>query len=43
MINHNNLEEFNDPANYDIEEAESSVPRIKFYSDMAQEIGGLVL
>jgi len=30
MIEHDNLEEFNDPANYDLEEAERSVPRIQF-------------
>ena len=43
MLDHNNLEEFNDPANYDIEEAETSAPRIKFYAELAQEIGGSVL
>jgi len=43
MIDHNNLEEFNDPANYDLEEAELSAPRVKFYADLAQEIGGPAL
>jgi len=35
MIEHDNLEEFNDPANYDLEEAERSVPRIQFYTNLA--------
>lgn len=39
MINHSNLEEFNDPANYDIEETASSAARIKFYTDLAIEVG----
>jgi 2-polyprenyl-3-methyl-5-hydroxy-6-metoxy-1,4-benzoquinol methylase len=43
MINHNNLEEFNDPANYDLEEAEHSASRIQFYTDLACEIDGPVL
>ena len=43
MIDHNNLEEFNDPANYDLEEAESAATRIQFYTELACEIGGSVL
>ena len=43
MIDHNNLEEFNDPANYDLEEAERSVTRIQFYTDLACKTGGPVL
>ena len=43
MIEHDNLEEFNDPANYDLEEAERSVPRIQFYTNLACESGGPVL
>jgi SAM-dependent methyltransferase len=38
-----NLEEFSDPPNYDIEEDERSAPRIAFYCDLAQRIGGPVL
>ena len=43
MVEHNNLEEFNDPVNYDLEEADPSAPRIQFYADLAQETGGPVL
>jgi ubiquinone/menaquinone biosynthesis C-methylase UbiE len=43
MSDHSNIEEFQDPANYDLEEGERSAPRIRFYADMAQEIGGPVL
>ena len=43
MINHSNIEEFYDPANYDLEEAASSGPRIQFYADLASEIGGPAL
>ena len=43
MIEYDNLEEFNDPANYDLEEAERAAPRIQFYADLAQESDGLVL
>ena len=43
MTDHNNLEEFTDPANYDLEEAERSEARIRFYANLAQEIGGPVL
>jgi len=38
-----NLEEFTDPANYDIEEGERSARRIVFYRDLAKTIGGPVL
>jgi 2-polyprenyl-3-methyl-5-hydroxy-6-metoxy-1,4-benzoquinol methylase len=38
-----NLEEFTDPPNYDIEEGERSAERIAFYCDLAQMIGGPVL
>jgi ubiquinone/menaquinone biosynthesis C-methylase UbiE len=43
VIEHDNLEEFQDPANYDLEEADRSAPRIRFYADMAQASGGPVL
>ena len=41
MIDHNNLEEFADPHNYDIED--DSDTGIAFYSALAQETGGPVL
>ena len=41
MIDHNNLEEFADPHNYDIED--SSDTGIAFYSALAQETGAPVL
>lgn len=41
MIDHNNLEEFADPHNYDIED--SSDTGIAFYSALAQETGSSVL
>ena len=40
---HENLEEFEDPPNYDIEEGERSARRIEFYCDLAKSIGGPVL
>ena len=43
MNAHDNLEEFADPPNYDIEEGERSAARIAFYCDLAKSIGGLVL
>jgi 2-polyprenyl-3-methyl-5-hydroxy-6-metoxy-1,4-benzoquinol methylase len=43
MEAHDNLEEFTDPPNYDIEEGERSAPRIAFYRDLAKSIGGPVL
>lgn len=42
-MNHDNLEEFNDPANYDLEEGERSAARIRFYTDLACETDGPVL
>ncbi len=41
MIDHNNLEEFVDPHNYDIED--NSDTGIAFYTALAQETGGPVL
>jgi 2-polyprenyl-3-methyl-5-hydroxy-6-metoxy-1,4-benzoquinol methylase len=38
-----NLEEFTDPPNYDIEERERSSARIAFYCDLAKTCGGPVL
>ena len=43
MNAHDNLEEFIDPPNYDIEEGERSAPRIAFYCELAKSIGGPVL
>ena len=43
MIEHDNLEEFRDPANYDLEEGENTAPWGKFYGDLAQTIGGPIL
>jgi len=43
MNAHDNLEEFTDPPNYDIEEGERSAQRIAFYCDLAKSIGGPVL
>lgn len=43
MLDHNNLEEFNDPANYDLEETDRSAARIKFYADLAQASNGSAL
>lgn len=43
MDAHDNLEEFTDPPNYDIEEGERSAPRIAFYCDLAKTIGGPAL
>jgi len=41
LIDHNNLEEFADPHNYDIED--SSDTGIAFYTALAQETGGPIL
>lgn len=41
MINHDNLEEFSDPANYDMED--DSDTGIAFYTALARETGGSVL
>lgn len=38
-----NLEEFTDPPNYDIEEGERSAERIAFYCDLAKTFGSPVL
>lgn len=38
-----NLEEFTDPPNYDLEEGERSAPRIAFYCELAKTVGGPVL
>jgi 2-polyprenyl-3-methyl-5-hydroxy-6-metoxy-1,4-benzoquinol methylase len=38
-----NLEEFSDPPNYDIEEGERSAGRIAFYCELARTFGGPVL
>jgi SAM-dependent methyltransferase len=43
MNAYDNLEEFTDPPNYDIEEGERSAVRIAFYCDLAKTIGGPVL
>jgi 2-polyprenyl-3-methyl-5-hydroxy-6-metoxy-1,4-benzoquinol methylase len=42
MNAYDNLEEFTDPPNYDIEEGERSIERIAFYCDLAKSIGGPV-
>ena len=43
MHGQNNLEEFQDPANYDLEETDRAAPRIQFYADLALTIGGPAL
>ncbi len=43
MIYHNNLEEFQDPENYDLEEMSHVNQPIKFYGGLAKEYGGPVL
>ena len=43
MNAYGNLEEFNDPPNYDIEEGERSAARIAFYCGLAKTVGGPVL
>lgn len=43
MLPHDNLEEFQDPANYDLEEIPTSSDRIAFYVATAVEVGGPVL
>lgn len=43
MNAYDNLEEFNDPPNYDIEEGERSAPRIAFYCELAKTIDGPIL
>jgi 2-polyprenyl-3-methyl-5-hydroxy-6-metoxy-1,4-benzoquinol methylase len=43
MNAYDNLEEFSDPPNYDIEEGMRSESRIAFYCDLAKTVGGPVL
>ena len=43
LIGHDNLEEFRDPANYDLEESPQSGQRIEFYCELADAVGGPVL
>lgn len=43
MLPHDNLEEFQDPANYDLEEIPVSAERIAFYVNLAVAVGGPVL
>ena len=43
MKAYDNLEEFSDPPNYDIEEGERSAARIAFYCDLAKAVGDPVL
>lgn len=43
MIDHDNLEEFQDPANYDLEEGAATAVRAAFYGDLALETGGPAL
>lgn len=43
MNAYDNLEEFMDPPNYDIEEGERSAARIAFYCELAKTVGGPAL
>ena len=43
MSYHNNLEEFQDPINYDLEEMGNSTQKITFYGNLAKEYGNPVL
>ncbi len=43
MLPHDNLEEFQDPANYDLEEIPISTERIAFYVELAGRVGGPAL
>ena len=43
MTMHDNLEEFGDPANYDLEQGPPSQVRIEFWRRMASQFGGPVL
>ena len=43
VIDHNNLEEFQDPINYDLEEIAGSKERIAFYCQLAEAAGSPVL
>ena len=39
LIDHDNLGEFRDPANYDLEEGRGNEPRITFYGSLIHEFG----
>jgi SAM-dependent methyltransferase len=39
VIDHDNLGEFRDPANYDLEEGQGNEPRITFYGSLIREFG----
>ena len=43
MLAHDNLEEFQDPANYDLEEANNILPHRAFYGELAEAVGAPVL
>ncbi|MBL8095287.1 MAG: class I SAM-dependent methyltransferase [Anaerolineales bacterium] len=43
MLPHDNLEEFQDPANYDLEEIPGAGARIAFYAALARQVGDPVL
>ena len=43
MLSNDNLEEFGDPANYDLEQGPPSQARIEFWRRMAAQFGGPVL
>lgn len=43
MHEHNNLEEFQDPLNYDLEETDRAAQRIQFFVDLALTTGGPAL
>jgi len=38
MIEHDNLEEFQDPANYDLEETQNSIANGRYYADLAERV-----
>jgi hypothetical protein len=41
LIDSDNIEEFYDPPNYDLEEGPGKAPRVAFYAALAQETGGI--
>lgn len=43
IIEHDNLEDFQDPANYDIENGDDDHPRLSLYGDLAVSTGGPML
>lgn len=43
ILPHDNLEEFQDPANYDLEEIPRSLARIDYFARLAHQLGGPVL